>query len=289
MITHNRRERTLESLDSLSNLPERPPIVVVDNGSEDGTCLAMSQRFPAVTLIRSKNNLGAVARNLGVDRTRTPYVAFADDDVTWEPGCLSAAADAFDEHPQLGVLVAQVLVGRENIEDPICRVLAESPLPRPPGMPGPSLLGFLGGASVVRRETFLTAGGYPKWAFIGGEEELLAAEIVARGWWICYLPRLVAHHYPSPIRNTRLRDVYLRRNALWFKCLRRPLTVALRGVWELARDSLNDPVARQALLRSVVGLPAIAWRRRLLPADIERQLAILENSRRLLAAEVASA
>ena len=48
MITYNRRQEVLRSLGHLTALPERPRIVVVDNGSTDGTAAAVAEPFPQV-------------------------------------------------------------------------------------------------------------------------------------------------------------------------------------------------------------------------------------------------
>lgn len=80
MITYNRRDEALTALSRLRELPEQPRVVVVDNGSEDGSAEAIRTRFPEVDLIASPINLGAVGRNVGVRRVDTPYVAFCDDD-----------------------------------------------------------------------------------------------------------------------------------------------------------------------------------------------------------------
>jgi len=277
MITFNRRDEVLRSLSSLSELPERPQIVVVDNGSADNTAEAIAERYPAVRLIRSASNLGAAARNLGVECVDTPYVAFADDDVVWEPGSLSHAADLFDAQPNLGLAVARVLVGRKNQEDPICRVLEQSPLPRVQGMPGPSLLGFLAGACAVRRSAFQAAGGFPSWIVLGGEEELLAADLAALGWWICYVPQLVVHHYPSSVRDSRTRRIYQLRNGLCFAWLRRPLGLAIRQTLAMGLAGLCDRSARQALAMALGRLPLLLRERRVLPAEVERCLVLLER------------
>ena len=72
VITHQRRDELLLALDRLLALPERPHVVVVDNGSTDGTADVVRARFPAVELIASPENLGAVGRNVGVARLATP-------------------------------------------------------------------------------------------------------------------------------------------------------------------------------------------------------------------------
>src|SRR5918911_3792446 len=94
MLTHDRRERTLRGLAELTALPERPPIVVVDNASSDGTPEAVRRAFPSVRVIELVENVGAAARNVGVEAVETPYVAFSDDDSWWAPGALARAAEA---------------------------------------------------------------------------------------------------------------------------------------------------------------------------------------------------
>jgi GT2 family glycosyltransferase len=279
MITHNRRGEVLRSLEHLLALPERPPIVLVDNGSTDGTAAAVAERFPRVELLDAGGNLGAAGRTLGVRRVAAPYVALCDDDTWWEPGCLSRAADLFDAHPRLAVLTARVLVGPEAREDPVCVELEKSPLPRAPGMPGPALLGFLAGASVVRRSAFLEAGGFPAHAFLGGEEELLAVDLAARGWWLCYVHELIVYHHPSPCRDVATRRANLVRNGLWFAWLRRPLGSALRRTWQAARALPSDATARRGFAAAVAGLPWVLPQRRVVPRAVERGLRLLESHR----------
>jgi GT2 family glycosyltransferase len=279
MITHNRCAEVLRSLEYLTRLPEQPPILLVDNGSSDGTAALVARRFPQIDVVNAGGNLGALGRNLGVRRVTAPYVALCDDDTWWEPGGLRRAADLFDRHPQLGVLTARVLVGPEEREDPTCVEMAHSPLPVAPGIPGPPLLGFLAGASVVRRSAFLEVGGFPSHAFLGGEEALLAVDLAARGWWLCYVPELVVHHYPSPRRDVPGRRANLVRNGLWFAWLRRPLTSALRGTLRAARALPWDSAARHGFAAAVAGLPWVLRQRRVVPHEVEAGLRLLEARR----------
>ena len=280
MLTHNRREEVLVSLDQLTRLPERPRIVVVDNASSDGTAQAVVRRFPQVEVLPAGGNLGAAARNLGVRQIETPYVALCDDDTWWEPGALAHAADLFDAHPRLAVATARILVGPENKEDPICAELERSPLPSEPDMPGPSLLGFMAGASVVRRSAFLSAGGFEPRFFIGGEEELLAIDLVAAGWWLSYVPRLVVHHHPSERRDASARRWYLLRNALWSAWLRRALPSALRKSGQLLAAAPWTRETWRGVTAALAGLPWILRERRPMPAAVEGYFRLLEQPRR---------
>src|SRR5437764_1452964 len=79
--------------------------------------------------------------------------------------------------------------------------LASSPVPRPDGLPGPALMSFLAGASMLRVSAFRAAGGFSARLWLGGEEELLAADLVSAGHVLCYLAGAVVHHEPSPVRD----------------------------------------------------------------------------------------
>jgi GT2 family glycosyltransferase len=266
IITHNRRAEVLRSLSHLSSMPEQPRIVLVDNGSIDDTASAVARQFPRVEILDAGGNLGAAGRTLGVRHVDTSYVALCDDDTWWNPGDFGRAADLLDAHPRLAIVTARVLIGPEERPDPACQIMEQSPLPREAGMPGPALLGFLAGASVVRRSAFLEAGGFAPHLLIGGEEELLAADLVTAGWWLCYVPELTVHHYPSQ----------LVRNGLWFAWMRRPLPGALRRTFAAARAAARDQAALRGFASALLGLPWALRQRRVVPPEIERGLRQIE-------------
>ena len=276
MITYNRAAETLRSLEHLAALAERPAIVLVDNGSTDDTAACVAARFPSVEIVRLESNLGASARNLGVERARAEYVAFCDDDTWWAPGSLRRAADLLDAHPRVAVLCARVLVGPEEAEDPVCREIEASPLRLGEGLPGLPLLGFLAGASVVRRSAFLEAGGFEPRLFLGGEEEWLAADLAAASWHLRYVPELVSHHHPSNLRDAPRRRSTQVRNALWFAWARRPLPSALRRTLQIARREPLDRVTLRGFASALAGLPWAIRRRRPVPPEIEHALRLLE-------------
>ena len=276
LITRNRRDELLANLDRLARLPERPTVFVVDNASTDGTAAAVESKFPGVTLIRADRNLGAAGRNLGIRRAATPYVAVCDDDSWPDPGCLRHAADRFDACPRLGLVSGRVLVGPEETEDPVCEVMRRSPLPAEPGMPGPPLLGFMAGASVVRRDAFLSAGGFVDRFRVGGEEELLAIDLAAAGWWVCYDPDYVVHHHPSPRRDPADRRATLIRNALWAAWLRRSVPGAVRRTVRLARDWPCDRGTARGVMAALAGLPWVLRNRRAAPRHVEAGMELLD-------------
>jgi len=276
VLTHNRVEHVVRTVQRLTRLPEICDVIVVDNGSSDGTCEALHVRFPHVILVRLSSNRGASGRNAGVERAHTPYVAFCDDDTWWAPGALSRAVELLDAHATIGLLCAKVLVEPGAREDPTCLRMANSPLQRQ-GLPGPSLLGFLAGGCVVRRCAFLAVGGYEPAFFLGGEEDLLALDLAASGWSLVYASQLLAYHQPAARTDSARRRSLIARNAVWTAWLRRPLPIALR----ITVRALRDAAARRQLLQRAIeigaGAPWLLRNRRPLPAHVESMRRMLDQ------------
>ncbi|MDQ4103070.1 MAG: glycosyltransferase [Actinomycetota bacterium] len=281
IATRDRCQQLIRTLQHLHELTPPPPVVVVDNGSTDGTVQTVRQQFAGVAVLTLRRNYGAAARNIGVLAARTPYVAFSDDDSWWAPGALQRAAAALDSHPRLGLVAARTLVGPADRPDPVNPLLAASPLPRSPDAPGPSVLGFLACSVVLRRQAFCEVGGFSSLLFFMGEEQLLCYDLAAAGWERAYLNDVVSHHHPAAHRPDadRRRSAQLR-NALLTTVLRRPRRVAFAAAAALAKDSVHDPVARSALGEALIRLPAALQRRAPLPPAVERQIRILEGAAR---------
>jgi GT2 family glycosyltransferase len=271
ILTHNRIEELLRSVELALALPEAPEVIVVDNASSDGTPVRLKERFPKVRLLRVPFNIGAAARNLGVHRVQTSYVAFSDDDTAWAAGSLKTACDLLDFFPRVASITARVLVGREGREDPVSALMSASPLPSK-GLPGRALLGFLAGASVFRRNAFLEAGGYEPRFFLGGEETLLAYDLAVAGWRMLYSDRLTVYHYPSASRDSAGRRRLLARNALWVAWLRRPLAVALRKTTAFAKEARAPEEVREAL----AGASWVLHNRKVLPPHINELCELIE-------------
>ncbi|MEU1573314.1 glycosyltransferase [Streptomyces collinus] len=277
VATRDRAPTLAGTLRRLLDLPERPPVVVADNASTDGTREMLARDFPQVRVVSLPANRGALARTDGMRALDTPYVAFSDDDSWWAPGAMSRAADLLDAHPRLGLISAHTLVGPADEPDPLNDVLAASPLGPAPDLPGTQVLGFLACASVVRRSAYLDVGGFHPVLFFGGEETLLAYDLAARGWGVTHCPDVVAHHHPAPSpRNGRSATV--RRNALLTAWLRRPLPYALARTRDLATEARYDPHARQALRETLARLPAALGARRPLPPDVEHAARKLDTA-----------
>jgi GT2 family glycosyltransferase len=273
VLTFNRRDEVLRTLAKLVALPERPPIVVVDNGSCDGTVDAIKAKTPQVEIVALRKNQGASARNFGVAALHTPYVAFCDDDTWWEPGSIARGVRMLEQHPSVAVVCARIVVGEDMREDPTCALMADSPL-QACGATARALLGFMAGASVVRVAAYRQVGGYCANLFLGGEEELMALDLAARGWQMVYDSSLLVRHLPSSARDAGSRRALLVRNAIWVACLRLPWSAVLRRM--LALLALRDAPLR-TLWQTLVGLPWAMRHRRVIPQHVERMRQCIEG------------
>ncbi|MET8849494.1 glycosyltransferase [Amycolatopsis sp. NPDC004625] len=280
IITRNRREQLRETLDHMTSLPDAAPIFVADNGSGDGTADVIAREFPGVRLVRLAENLGAVARNVVVEEVTTPYVAFCDDDTTWQPGALTRAADLLDEFPALGSVTGRCLVEPGLAEDPITPELRGSPVPGPDWLPGPALLGVMAGLTAVRVSAFREVGGFSTRMWLGGEEELFALDLAARGWWMCWAEDVVIHHAPSKLRDPRHRRRLGIRNTVWTLLLRRPWPAVFRRGRDVLRTAPRDAATAAALLDVARGLPGVLRDRRVVPPHVEHGLRLLEAPQR---------
>ena len=253
--------------DLLASLPRHEaPVVLVDNASTDGTVEAVRAARPEVTVVPLDRNAGALARTLGTERAGTPFVAFTDDDSWWAPGDLARAVDIMRAHPRLGLLTARILVGPEEELDPVCVEMAASPLGTEPDLPGPSLLGFVACAAVVRTEAFTAVGGFDPVVRFPGEEERLALDLAAAGWGLAYVDDLVVHHHPSISRDPNaVRQAGIWRSRVLTALMRYPLRDLLG---QLVRAARAGDAGRRGLVGAVPRVPAALRRRRVLPAQV---------------------
>ena len=88
--THNRRHTLERALTSV--VQQRHPaheIIVVDDGSTDGTADWLRSAWPAVTLLEQDNRGVSAARNRGIARSSATWIALLDSDDAWHPDKLA--------------------------------------------------------------------------------------------------------------------------------------------------------------------------------------------------------
>src|ERR1700730_10501356 len=79
-------------------------IIVVDDGSQDGTREYLQGLEPQIRYLRQENGGPGAARNAGICAARGDYVAFLDSDDLWFPWTLTVFARAISEHGEPTVL-----------------------------------------------------------------------------------------------------------------------------------------------------------------------------------------
>ena len=266
ICTHNRAKCLARALDSViaQDLPgEFFEIVVVDNGSTDGTRDVVARHAPRVRYVLEPAIGLSRARNTGWREARADFVALLDDDAEAEPGWLGAVLNAFTS-----VAPAPACVGG--------RVDPQWESPRPAWLSDKLLLSltvadwtdiphaitdltseWLVGANIAfRRDVLERLGGFPASLgrhgsrLLSGEEIYLQTLLIHEGRTCWYEPKArVRHRVPAN-----------RLSPSWFR--RRYFAQGLSdaAMWRLARNGSSDSplglAARQAMpiVRSGFGL-----------------------------------
>jgi len=123
IVSLNTRSVLRECLDSVRRETGslRVQIIVVDNGSTDGSPEMIAEEYPEVLLVRSECNLGfAGANNLGFRSAQGRYVVLLNSDAFLSPGALELSVRHMDENLNAGLGGGQ-LVGRDGSWQPSAR------------------------------------------------------------------------------------------------------------------------------------------------------------------------
>jgi len=117
--THNRKETLARCLQALSEQDYPNEIIVVDDGSQDGTREMIAAQFPQVKYIFQENRGPAAARNRGIGQAHGDVIAFTDDDCVPPRDWLTKLEEGYARHPEIagaggGIIAPQELL-RQNI------------------------------------------------------------------------------------------------------------------------------------------------------------------------------
>jgi len=102
--------------------PELPfEILVVDNGSTDGTCAFLAEAFPRVLVLRNRENLGfSRACNQGIEQGEGRYLLLLNNDAMVQEDTLECLIRFMDDHPEAGAAAPRLLNPDGGIEVSAC-------------------------------------------------------------------------------------------------------------------------------------------------------------------------
>jgi len=265
----------------LAQLQAGDELVVVDNGSRDGTADVVREAAPLARVLEQERNLGfAAGCNLGAAVSTAPLLLFLNPDATPAPGALEALRGAAGDRPRWGAWQALVTLpgGRDiNTSGGITHFLGMGwagscgqPIGTAPD--GPTEVSFASGAAlVVRRAAWDHVGGFDERYFMYGEDLDLALRLWLSGFGVGLVPAAHVEHDYEFAKGER-KWLLLERNRWWTVLSDYPagllipllpallgaeaalLLVAARGGWLRAKLRAQAAVLRE--------LPQILARRR---------------------------
>jgi N-acetylglucosaminyl-diphospho-decaprenol L-rhamnosyltransferase len=181
-------ERLARTLEALEAQNPRPHIVVADN-SKEGLASRLSERFPAVQVLKFKQNLGfGKALNRAIREEPSDLIVFLNDDVTVEPGFVSGLLETMDTGAEM--IAAVLLSEQDPSRIDSAGVVADHTLLGFDYLNGESVealegaidpLGPTGGAALFRRADFEAVGGFDERMFLYYEDLDLALRLHQAG------------------------------------------------------------------------------------------------------------
>lgn len=197
-------------LDSLEEDAEQVELLVVDNGSRDGTLTLLRER--AVGHIALPANVGfAAAMNRGVRETRAPFILGLNADTVVVPGAIRVLSVALSADEGLGGVQPRILqLESEGPGDPAAARLYSAgmaltadgrafetgagEMQSPVWLRGREIFGICGAACLLRRELFTELGGYDG-SYVSFYEDVdLNVRARIAGWRFAYVPEAVVWH-----------------------------------------------------------------------------------------------
>jgi len=208
ITTKNRREDLLKAVASALTQTAKPEVLVIDDGSTDGTSEAISRRFPSVRLQRSEQSLGLIVqRNRAAQMASNPILFSLDDDAVFSTPTIVEHTLCEFNHRQIGaVAIPFIDVNRSQT------VMQRAPHAN-------SVFAtyyFIGTAHALRRDLFMELGGYRGVLVHQGEEEDYCIRMLNAGWITRCGTSDPIHHFESPRRNWSRMDFYGARNKVLY-------------------------------------------------------------------------
>ena len=226
-------------------------VIVVDNGSTDGSAAWLKQKHPDVRVIKNSYNRGfAAANNQAIQTTNSPYIVTLNNDTEAEREWLARLVRAIESDASVGMVASQMLLGHapELIDSAGIEVdwtgtawqrrrgeaADEGGAPR-------EVFGPCAGAALYRRVMLDEIGLFDEDFFAYYEDVDLAWRARNAGWRCLYAPRARVYHAHSATggQDPALKRYLIGRNKVWTLLKNYPwpgllLCWPLIGAFELA-------------------------------------------------------
>jgi GT2 family glycosyltransferase len=274
ILTWERKEDVLVAVQSAYDQAyQNIEIIVVDNGSTDGTVEALLTAFPSIQLIALDRNVGSSAgRNPGILAANGEIVFLLDSDAMLKQDTLSTIVIKFQNTPEVGVLTTKILNAATQELDPNTWIFAEKD--KADQDTEFSSFSFCECGVAFRRQVFDQAGLFWDLLFFGREGEELGLRVLDAGYQILYYPKAVIFHRASPLKRVAggKWEYYNLRNCLYIYLVHYPWWMLVSFVpLKIGTSCLR--AAKRGYLRHVF--------RALL--DVSRQLPVLYKQRHPMA------
>ena len=221
VVSWNSRADLPECLDSLRRQSQPNfEVILVDNGSTDGTAEYVRTEHPWVRLHQLDTNLGyAAGNNAGFARATGEYLVVLNPDTEVEPDFVAGLLEAIDK-PGMGLATSRICLfdDRSLINTcgndihisglGFCRGLYEPKVEFEESGVVPSISGC---AFMIRRAALDRIGGFDADYFVYAEDSDLSLRAALAGFGIAYAPRSIVYHKYA-LRMNALKFYYLERN-----------------------------------------------------------------------------
>jgi GT2 family glycosyltransferase len=224
ILTWNRKDDLIETVSELGRSSyAHKEIIVVDNGSIDGTQEAISEKFPDVIFIRLEKNIGIGGYNVGMKKAKGKYIVLLDSDSFPDSKAIERMVSLFESDRSIGAVAFDVhnsIVGsRES------GVGSQKAFDL---FKGKDVYGYNGAGVGIRKECIEKAGYLFEPYFLYFNEQDHAFRILQTGYKIKFHSDIVAYHKTSvSSRLSNSAPYFYTRNLLWMIWRFYPIRYAL--------------------------------------------------------------
>ncbi len=285
ILTWNRKDDLLETVAELKESTYAPiEIIVVDNGSNDGTQEAINEKFPqvnpvrdsvlkgeafcsnGVNFVRLEKNVGIAGYNIGMKKARGEYVVLLDSDSFADRKAIERMVKIFESDKNVGAVAFDIHKSDSifNLQSSIFNL-----------QDGKDVYGYNGAGVGLKKECLERAGYLFEPYFLYFNEQDHAFRILQSGYKIKFHPEIIAYHKSSMTsRVSRSAPYFYTRNLLWLIWRFYPIryafisTVSLFFYASLSTVQQRTFIYMKAIIDAVKGFKVVLSSRMVINEDI---------------------